>query len=90
MVRLLLNRWRGQFESPSVIRTIRRKIGGGIIADKTVLADFENSDVTAQQVIDIMAGWDASRVKGCGCVHSLPYPLPPDVPGSNPSQDNAI
>ena len=26
-----------------------------------------------------MEGWDAATVKACGCIHTLPHPLPEDV-----------
>jgi len=76
--RLLLIRWRGQFDRPAVIRIIRRKIRGSIM-EGSVLVDFEGSDVSAQQAAEIMAGFDAQTVKFCGCVHSLPYALPEGV-----------
>jgi hypothetical protein len=28
----------------------------------------------------IMQNWDIHKVKFCGCAHSLPYPLPGNVP----------
>lgn len=78
MRRLELGRWRGQFDRPSVIRKIRRKIRGSIM-EGSVLVDFEGSDVSAQQAAEIMTGFDAQTVKFCGCVHSLPYALPEGV-----------
>ncbi len=78
MRRLELSRWRGQFDRPAVIRTIRRKIRGSIM-EGSVLVDFEGSGVTQQQAAEIMAGFDAQTVKFCGCVHSLPHPLPEGV-----------
>ena len=79
MRRLLVNRWRCQFERPSVIRAIRRKIRVSIASDRTVLVDLEGTGINQPQAIEIMAGWDATAVKACGCNHTLPYPLPADV-----------
>jgi hypothetical protein len=76
MIRLQCNRWRGQFEHPDIILTIRRKIRGSVVAYRTVLVDLEGTDITGPQAAEIMAGWSATTVKGCGCVHTLPYPLP--------------
>lgn len=86
MRRILLNRWRGQFERPSVIRTIRRKIRGSVESDRTLLVDMEDSGITGEQAAAIMEGFDVGTVKFCGCVHTLPYPLPEGVmvPSSRP------
>lgn len=62
-----------------MIRAIRRKIRGSIVADKTVLVDLEGTGVSGSQAAAIMEGWDAATVKACGCIHTLPHPLPEDV-----------
>jgi hypothetical protein len=74
-----MNRWRGQYHNPTIVERIRRTISGGVVAHKTVLVDFEHTGVTGPQVEAIMMGWDASTVKACGCIHTLPHPLPADV-----------
>ena len=79
MTRLLANRWRGQYQHAAVVERIRRTIRGSIVSYKTVLVDFEGTHITGIQAAEIMAGWDTSTVKGCGCIHVLPYPLPGDV-----------
>jgi hypothetical protein len=79
VTRLLANRWRGQYQHAAVVGRIRRTIRGSIVSHKTVLIDFEGTHVTRIQAAEIMAGWDTSTVKGCGCIHTLPFPLPGDV-----------
>jgi hypothetical protein len=79
LIRIELNRWRGKTGHPAVIQTIRRKIRGGIESQRTVLIDFERTGVTKKEVIEIMTGWDPATAKGCGSIHTLPYPLPADV-----------
>jgi hypothetical protein len=79
MRRLLLIRWRGQFDRPAIVRLIRRKIRGTILSERTVLVDAEGTGITQEQAAAIMQGWDAQTVKFCGCVHTLPHPLPEGV-----------
>jgi len=79
MRRLLLNRWRGQFDHPSVIRIIRRKIRGTVESERTVLVDLEGTGITPEQAVKIMQGWDAHEVKFCGCPYTHPHPLPEGV-----------
>src|SRR6202021_2419652 len=64
--RLELNRWRGQFDRPEVIRTIRRKIRGTIASERTVLVDLEGAGITQEQAAEIMVGWSDREVKFCG------------------------
>ena len=86
MRRLELNRWRGQFDRPEVIRTIRRKIRGTIASERTVLVDLEGAGITQEQAAEIMVGWSDREVKFCGCIHSLPVALPAEVVASAPPQ----
>ena len=79
MIRLELARWRGRTGRPAVVRLIRRKIRGGIQSSRTILIDFERTGATKKETIEIMAGWDPATAKGCGSIHTLPYPLPEDV-----------
>ena len=74
MTRIEVKRWNGQFDRPSVLTTIRRKIQGAQVSG-TVLIDLESAVMTQQQVAEITRGWLDYKVKCCGSVASLPHPL---------------
>jgi hypothetical protein len=76
MMRLLLNRFRGQYQNPVVIKRIRRTIAGSVVSHRTVLVDMEGSGITEKEAAAIMVGWDTTTVKFCGSLHSLPAALP--------------
>ena len=75
MVRIELKNWNGQFDNKGVLDRIRRKIEGGQ-ASGTVLVDCEDAVLTPEQLAYIKAGFAPHKVKLCGSIATLPYPVP--------------
>jgi len=75
MIRVEVKQWNGQFDRPGMLDFIRRKITGSQ-CHGSVLVDFEDAILTAEQVAYIMVGFPAHKYKFCGSIASLPQSLP--------------
>lgn len=91
MVRIELKNWNGQFHNKGVLDRIRRKIEGGQ-ASGTVLVDCEDAVLTKEQLAYLQAGYAPHKVRFCGSISTLPYPVPENTvrpePGTRKKKRN--
>ncbi len=64
MTHLHLSRWNGQFASPGVIATIRRKISGAMAGGEcVVIYDGDAKGLTDELRAEIQKDWPATKVR---------------------------
>ncbi len=80
MLRIELAPFNGQFADKGTMRRIRRKVEGPIRQGQCVLLDMEDTrELPLPELREIVADQPEDKLRVCGCIDLLPFPLPPSA-----------